>query len=136
MQRGDLEGCAFLSALVMAVASASDREAAGLFTTTIQTPAAVFGSAIAGVVANLAGPADASSPAEVAAVGKWLFGTLIVLPLAGSLIAWHALGLSKMRSDSGFRDLLLPFALAQTSQPPREGEWAYNGGGRARDALG
>jgi hypothetical protein len=76
-----------------------DREAAGPFITTTQTLAAVFGSPIAGVVANLAGLADASSADEVAAAGKWLFGALIVLPLAGSLVAWHALALTKVRSE-------------------------------------
>jgi MFS family permease len=90
---------AHLGALLMEVVPASDREAAGPFITTTQTLAAVFGSAIAGVIANLAGLAHASSPDEMAAAGKWLFGTLIVLPLAGSLMAWHALALTKVRSE-------------------------------------
>jgi len=90
---------AHLGALLMEVAPADDRDAAGPFITTTQTLAAMFGSAIAGVIANLAGLADAASAYEVAAVGKWLFGTGTLLPLAGLLVAWHALALTKVRSE-------------------------------------
>ena len=88
-------GWAHLGALLMAVVPSHERAVVGPFIFTTQTLAAVFGTAVAGVVANLAGLADAVFPAEVAAAGAWLFGALSVLPLATSLMAWIALGLTR-----------------------------------------
>src|SRR5262249_24679486 len=68
---------------------------AGPFITTTQTLAAVFGSAIAGMVANLAGLADAATAEAIAATGHWLFGALMVLPVAACATAWRALALSR-----------------------------------------
>jgi MFS family permease len=88
-------GWAHLGALLLAVAPPDEHDVAGPFITTTQTLAALFGSAIAGMVANLAGLADAATAAEVAATGHWLFGTLTVLPLAACATAWYALTFSR-----------------------------------------
>jgi MFS family permease len=86
---------AHLGALLLAVVPPDEHDVAGPFITTTQTLGALFGSAIAGMVANLAGLADAATAADVAATGRWLFGTLTVLPLAACATAWSALALSR-----------------------------------------
>jgi MFS family permease len=88
-------GWAHLGALLMAVAPPGERNVVGPFLTTAQTLAAAFGSAFAGMVANLAGLADATSPAAAAAAGAWLFGVSTIVPLAGCLAAWRALALTR-----------------------------------------
>ena len=84
-------GWAHLGALLLSVAPPDEHDIAGPFITTTQTLAAVFGSAVAGMVANLAGLADAATATNVAAMGHWLFGALAVLPLAACATAWRAL---------------------------------------------
>ncbi len=86
---------AHLAALLMATAPAAERDTAGPFITTAQTLATVFGSAVAGMVANLAGMAEATTPEAVAATAPVLFGTLAVFPLAAALTAWQALRLTR-----------------------------------------
>lgn len=86
---------AHLGALLLAVAPPDEHDVAGPFITTTQTLAALLGSAIAGMVANLAGLADAATAGEVAATGRWLFGALTVLPLAACATAWYSLVLSR-----------------------------------------
>jgi MFS family permease len=88
-------GWPHLGALLMAVVPSNEREVVGPFIFTTQTLAAVFGTAIAGMVANLAGLAETVSAAEIAAAGAWLFGVLIVVPLATCLMAWKALRLTR-----------------------------------------
>ncbi|MBL8698655.1 MAG: MFS transporter [Alphaproteobacteria bacterium] len=87
-------GWAHLGALLMEVAPAAERNIAGPFITTAQTLAAAFGTAIAGMVANTAGLATATTPAGIAAAAQWLFGALLVFPLAGCLTAWRVLSLT------------------------------------------
>ena len=79
---------------MMKVTPSADRGIAGPFVTAGQTLAIAFGSAAAGMVANLAGFAVATNPAEVAAVGPWLFGTIAVVPLAACLTAWRTFRLT------------------------------------------
>jgi MFS family permease len=88
-------GWPHLGALLLAVAAPDEHDVAGPFITTTQTLGALFGSAIAGMVANLAGLADAATAADVAATGRWLFGSLTVLPLAACATAWCGLALSR-----------------------------------------
>lgn len=91
---------AHLAALLMATAPAAERDAAGPFITTTQTLAAVFGSAAAGMVANLAGLAGATTPQAVAAVAPILFGTLTVFPLAACFTGWQALRLTRTQGPT------------------------------------
>ena len=88
-------GWAHLGALLLAVTPPEEHEVAGPFITTTQTLAAVFGSAIAGMVANLAGLADATNATDIAGTGRWLFGAMTIVPLAGCLTAWRALALTR-----------------------------------------
>ena len=71
-------------------------DTAGPFITTTQTLAAVFGSAIAGMVANLAGMAEAATPADLATTTMWLFGVLCAVPLAALFTAWRMLALTRI----------------------------------------
>ena len=89
-------GWAHLGAMLMAVAAPGDRDTAGPFITTTQTLAAVFGSAIAGMVANLAGMAEAATPADLATTTMWLFGVLCAVPLAALFTAWRMLALTRI----------------------------------------
>jgi hypothetical protein len=88
-------GWAHLGALLMAVVPANERDVAGPLISTTQSLAAAFGSSLAGMVANLAGLADAMSPMDFATASEWLFGALTVVPLAGCLVAWRALALTR-----------------------------------------
>ena len=86
---------AHLGALLMAVAPAADRDVAGPFITTTQTLAAVFGSALAGMLANVAGLADAATPAALGTTAAWLFGVSTLVPLAATFTAWRMLVLTR-----------------------------------------
>jgi len=88
-------GWAHLGALLMAVAPAGERDVAGPFISTTQTLAAVFGSAIAGMTANIAGLAGAATPGDIATAAAWLFGALTIAPLAACLMAWRTLVLTR-----------------------------------------
>ncbi len=92
-------GWAHLGALLMEVAPPDERDIAGPFITAAQTLASAFGTAIAGMVANIAGLADATTPASVAATAPWLFGGLLIFPVAGCLTAWRVLALTKTTDD-------------------------------------
>ncbi len=93
-------GWAHLGALLMQVAPADERDIAGPFITTTQTLASAFGTAIAGMVANIAGLADATTPAGVAATAPWLFGVLLIFPAAACLTAWRTLVLTRPRDGA------------------------------------
>lgn len=97
-------GWAHLGALLMDVAPPDEREIAGPFITATQTLASAFGTAIAGMAANLAGLADATTPASVAATAPWLFGALLVFPVAGCLTAWRVLALTRSIDDRKARE--------------------------------
>lgn len=86
---------AHLGALLMAVAPAADRDVAGPFITTTQTLAAVFGSALAGMLANVAGLPEAATPAALATTTAWLFGVSTLIPLAATFTAWRMLVLTR-----------------------------------------
>jgi MFS family permease len=87
-------GWAHLAAMMMQVAPPAQKDIAGPFITTTQTLAAAFGSAIAGMTANLAGLPAAVTSDQVAATGMTLFATLAVVPLAASFTAWRTLALT------------------------------------------
>lgn len=82
-------GWAHLGALLMQVAATEERDIAGPFITTAQTLASAFGTAIAGMVANVAGLAEATTRAEVAAAALWLFLALLIFPICACLTAWR-----------------------------------------------
>jgi hypothetical protein len=88
-------GWAHLGALLMAVAPVADRDVAGPFITTTQTLATVFGSAVAGMIANVAGLATATTPAALSITTAWLFGIETLVPLAACLTAWRMLVLTR-----------------------------------------
>ncbi len=88
---------AHLQALLLRVAPAADRDLAGPFLSLTQTLAAVFGSALAGMAANLAGLATAASPAAVAAVAPPLFASLAVAAALGTGVAWQVLRLTRFQ---------------------------------------
>ena len=90
-------GWAHLAALMIQVAPPAERDLAGPFVTAAQTLATIFGSALAGMVANLAGLPEAAGPAGVLAVAPWLFGALAVVPVLGGLTAWQLLRLTASR---------------------------------------
>ncbi len=91
---------AHLGAMMMSVAAPADREMAGPFITTTQTLTTVFGSALAGLVANLAGLPTATTTAELGHTTAWLFGTLAIVPLAACWAAWKMLRLTRDQSVS------------------------------------
>ena len=88
-------GWAHLAALLIAVAAPADRDVAGPFISTTQTLASIFGSAIAGMTANLAGITDATTPETLGTTAAWLFGVLCVVPLLATATAWRMLGLTR-----------------------------------------
>ena len=88
---------AHLGALLMRVTPAADRDLAGPFLSLTQTLAAAFGSAIAGLAANAAGLAAATTPAAVAAVAPGLFAGLSLSAVAASLAGWRTLRLTRFQ---------------------------------------
>ena len=86
---------AHLGALMMEVAPIESRATAGPFITTTQTLASVFGSAVAGMVANLAGLPLATTPMAIGASAAILFGVLMLFPLIGGLTSWQVLRLTR-----------------------------------------
>ena len=88
-------GWSHLCALLMQVAPPEARASAGPFITTTQTLASVFGSAIAGMVANLAGLPLATTPEAIGAAAAVLFLVLALFPLVGIFLAWQALRLTR-----------------------------------------
>ena len=88
-------GWSHLCALLMQVAPPEARASAGPFITTTQTLASVFGSAIAGMVANLAGLPEATTPAAIGDAALVLFCALALFPLVGTFMAWQALRLTR-----------------------------------------
>ena len=93
-------GWAQLGALMMEVAPVESRAIAGPFITTTQTLASVFGSAIVGMVANLAGLPTAITPTAVATSAAILFAAIAIFPLVGALTSWQVLRLTRHRSVS------------------------------------
>ena len=89
---------AHLGAMMMSVAAPADREMAGPFITTTQTLTTVFGSALAGLVANLAGLPTATTTADLGHTTAWLFGTLAIVPLAACWAAWKMLRLTRVEA--------------------------------------
>jgi MFS family permease len=82
-------GWAHLGALLLSATPPDEHDIAGPFIATTQTLAAVFGSAVAGMIANLAGLADAVTTGDVVTTRHWLFGILTVLPGAACATAWR-----------------------------------------------
>jgi MFS family permease len=87
-------GWAHLGALLMQVAAPADRDLAGPFITTTQTLATVFGSAIAGMIANLAGLPAAATPAALGHTAAWLFAVSCLVPAAACLTSARMLTLT------------------------------------------
>ena len=80
---------------MMEVAPIESRATAGPFITTTQTLASVFGSAVAGMVANLAGLPLATTPTAIGVSAAILFGVLMLFPLIGGLTSWQVLRLTR-----------------------------------------
>jgi MFS family permease len=77
-------GWAHLASRVLAVAPEGERDLAAASISTVQLLATAFGSAIAGMVANLAGLSDPDSIAGAANAARWLFVVFAPAPvLAG-----------------------------------------------------
>jgi len=77
-----------LSSLLIAVAKPAERQLASLSIAMIQLAGMAFGSAYAGLVANLAGFADAKNSEQLIHAGGWLFALCVVpagLALAATL---------------------------------------------------
>jgi len=86
---------AHLGALMMEVAPAESRATAGPFITTTQTLASVFGSAVAGMVANLAGLPLATTALAIGTSAAILFGVLMIFPIIGVFMSWQVLRLTR-----------------------------------------
>ncbi len=86
---------AHLAALLMRVALPAERDIAGPFVSATQTLSAAFGSAIAGMVANLAGLAEAVAPGPARHMALVLFAALAIAPVAAGLTALRALHLTR-----------------------------------------
>jgi MFS family permease len=85
---------AHLASLMIASAAAAERGLAGAFISTLQLIAQAFTSALAGIVANLAGFADPALGAEGVVRGVfWLFLAFSLLPAAAMLAGMRALRL-------------------------------------------
>jgi len=78
---------AHLGTLMMASASASERDIASSFISTVQMVAVALGSAFAGIGVNAAGLSAATTPAEVVYAGCWLFAAFSIAPCAALLIS-------------------------------------------------
>ena len=77
-------GWAHLASRVLAVASEGERDVAAASISTVQLLATAFGSALAGMVANLAGLSDPGSVGGAANAARWLFSVFTAAPaLAG-----------------------------------------------------
>lgn len=78
-------GWAHMGALMMATALVAERDVASSFISTTQLMALAFGAALAGIIVNTAGFAEATSPAQVINAGCWLFAVFAVAP-SGALV--------------------------------------------------
>jgi hypothetical protein len=75
-------------------AAAPERDLAAAFISTTQLIALAFGSALAGMVANLEGLPHARTPVEVARAAFWLFAVFAIGPAAAFVFAGRVLSLS------------------------------------------
>jgi MFS family permease len=87
-------GWAHLGNLMIRAAAAPERDLAAAFISTTQLIALAFGSALAGMVANLGGLPGARTPVEVARAAFWLFAVFAVGPAAAFVSAGRVLSLS------------------------------------------
>jgi MFS family permease len=78
---------AHMGAFLMRSAQASDRLVAAAFIPLTQQLALLFGSALAGLVANVAGVPVAVRAEDYIRAGLWLFGAFSVLPVVALVIA-------------------------------------------------
>jgi MFS family permease len=78
-------GWAHMGTLMMAAASAGERDVASSFIATTQLVALAFGSAFAGIIVNAAGFATATTPVQVINAGCWLFAALCLAPASALL---------------------------------------------------
>ena len=74
-------GWAHLASHVLAVASEGERDLAAASISTVQLLATAFGSALAGMVANLAGLSDLDSVGGAADAARWLFAVFTAAPV-------------------------------------------------------
>ncbi|BBK43551.1 MFS transporter [Allostella vacuolata] len=77
---------------VMTVAADGERSLASSSISTVQLVSSAFASALAGVVANLAGITDPGGPAGAANAALWLFGLFALGPLAAATAAALLIG--------------------------------------------
>ena len=81
-------GWAHLASRVLAVAPEGERDLAASSISTVQLLATAFGSALAGVVANLAGLSAPGTDGGAANAARWLFAAFAAAPaLAGVAVA-------------------------------------------------
>ena len=81
-------GWAHLASRVLAVAPEGGRDLAASSISTVQLLATAFGSALAGMVANLAGLSDPGADGGTANAARWLFAAFAAAPaLAGVAVA-------------------------------------------------
>ena len=73
-------GWAHLASRVLALAPAGERDLAASSISTVQLLATAFGSALAGVVANLAGLSDPGTGDGAAKAARWLFAAFAAAP--------------------------------------------------------
>ena len=83
-----------LASRLIAYAPTSERAFAGGFVTTSQILAGTFGSALAGMAANLAGIGRSSAPADVALGGLLLFLSFSLPALVAIVSCWRLLQLT------------------------------------------
>jgi MFS family permease len=80
-------GWAHLASHALAVAPPGERDLAASSISTVQLLATAFGSALAGMVANLSGLSDPGSAAGTANAARWLFALFAAAPaLAGAAV--------------------------------------------------
>ena len=110
-------GWAHLASHALAVAPEGERDLAASSISTVQLLATAFGSALAGMVANLAGLSDPGSAGGTPNAARWLFAVFTAAPaLAGAAVAttWCA----RPSSRKGPKDGAMDFERARASSRP------------------
>lgn len=75
---------------VLQLTPKEDQDLAGSSVTTIQLTATAFGSAFAGMVANVIGFSDGADVTDLQSTARWMFGLFMLAPLAAVMTARRA----------------------------------------------
>lgn len=75
---------------VLQLTPKADQDLAGSSVTTIQLTATAFGSAFAGMVANVNGFSDGADVTDLHSTARWMFGLFMLAPLASVMTARRA----------------------------------------------